>query len=125
MRTLLMILLAVTLTSSGCGLELLTPASASVAVSRVNEGVRLTNRTDRPVAYAVWNPGWLASFAPCTFTDPRCPRLDPGESVVIPLSEVGGYVPGLREALVRWWHVVPEGAGGYRVEEVHEVTIAL
>jgi hypothetical protein len=99
--------------------------SADVAASRVPGGVRLTNDTDQPVAYAVWNRGWLALFGPCVDTGPDCPRLAPGASITTPDSEIDGWAPGAVEAVVRWWHVVPDGAGGVRAGEVNEIFIQL
>jgi len=99
--------------------------SADVAASRVPGGVRLTNDTDRPIAYAVWNRGWLALFGPCFDTGPDCPRLAPGASITTPDSEIDGWAPGAVEAVVRWWHVVPDGAGGVRAGEVNEIFVTL
>lgn len=99
--------------------------SADVAASRVPDGVRLTNETGQPIAYAVWNRGWLALFGPCVDTGPECPRLAPGASITTPDSEIAGWAPGAVEAVVRWWHVVPDGAGGVRAGEVHEIFISL
>lgn len=99
--------------------------SGGVTATRVAGGVRLSNGTDRPVAYVVWNRGWLAQFAPCLDPGPGCVRLAAGASVVVPDAEIGGYAPGAPEAIVYWWHVVPDAAGGYRTEEVHEVVVRL
>jgi hypothetical protein len=99
--------------------------SADVAASRVPGGVRLTNNTDRPIAYAVWNRGWLALFAPCIDTGPECLRLAPGASIMTPDSEIDGWAPGAVEAVVRWWDVVPDDAGGVRAGEVHEIFVKL
>ena len=100
-------------------------ASANVAVSRVEGGVRLTNETSEPIAYAVWNSGWLALFAPCIDTGPECLRLAPGESTAVPDSAIDGWVPGTPEAVVRWWHVLPDESGGARAGQIHELLIAL
>ena len=126
------------LASAACGPEPITaPEDATttkgaggivagdVAVSRVTGGIKLTNGTERPVAYAVWNRGWLALFAPCADTGPECLRLAPGASVTVPDSEIDGYAPGAREAVVRWWHVLPDGAGRYQAGAVQEVVVAL
>ena len=119
------------LAAPGCGSGPAAPAdgaaraavSGAVTVAREAGGVRLTNGTGEPVAYAVWNAGWLALFGPCTDDGPDCPRLAAGASVLVPDQAVGGYAADMRELLVRWWHVLPDGAGGRRAGEVHEVVV--
>ncbi|HEX2187488.1 MAG TPA: hypothetical protein VHG51_01260 [Longimicrobiaceae bacterium] len=100
-------------------------AGAQVTVSRADGGLRLTNATDRPVAFNVRNPDWLGLLAACTDPGPSCARLAPGASVFVPFSEVAGFAPGARQVAVTWWHVVADGAGGYRVEEFHDVALTL
>ncbi|HEX8320504.1 hypothetical protein [Longimicrobium sp.] len=126
MRMIALALLTLSLASAACGRDLATTAevtASQVQVRRTDDGIRLINSTDRPVAFAVWNTGWLAAFAPCTDTGPDCSRLAPGASVVVPRSQVAGSSPEMEEVIVRWWHVVPDGAGGYRAETVHEVRV--
>lgn len=125
MRTLAIVVLALSLAAGGCNRGSPTDAAVEtqVDVRRVEDGVRLTNRTDRPVAYAVWNAGWLALFAPCTDTGPACPRLAPGASVVVSASEIGGSTATMDAVLVRWWHLVPDGAGGSRADTIQETRI--
>ena len=124
--------LIVGLVATGCHSDSLTSAlvrsdtaPAVVAVSRVPGSIRLTNHTDRPIAYAVWNRGWLALFGPCVDTGPACPRLAPAASVQVPDSAMGGYTPSMHEAVVRWWHVVPASGGGLRADEVREIVVPL
>ena len=112
------------LASAGCRRDLTAPepaGSAQVTVDRTADGLRLGNATDRPIAYTVFERGYLALFAPCLDPGPGCLRLAPGASAVVPYAEIGGYSPGAREAIVYWWHLVPDGAGGYRAEEIHSV----
>lgn len=104
---------------------IIVTASADVSASRVSGGVRVTNDTDEPIAYAVWNQGWLALFAPCTDTGPDCPRLAPGESITVPDDEIDALTPDARDAVVRWWHIVSDGSGGVKAGEVHEVVVGL
>jgi hypothetical protein len=100
-------------------------ASADVSAGRVSGGIKIINDTEEPIAYAVWNRGWLALFAPCVSTGPDCPRLAPGESVVVTDDQIDGLTPDATEAVVRWWHIVPDGSGGVRAGEVHEVVVEL
>ena len=119
---------ALALATSGCHrdpTEARLTGAALVSVARVESGIRLTNNTDRPVAYTVKNPMWLGLLALCADPGPACLKLAPGASVVVPHSEIHGYAPGTPTAEVAWWHVIPDGQGGYTHEEVFLVTVQL
>jgi len=119
---------ALALASSACHRDPSAPkliGAALVSVARVESGIRLTNNTDRPVAYTVSNPNWLGLLALCADPGPDCLRLKAGESVVVRYSEIYGYAPDAKEANVAWWHVIPDGQGGYTQEEVVLVTVQL
>ena len=100
-------------------------ATGKVEAALTPQGVRITNGRDQPIAYAVWARGFLGLFAPCTDAGPECPRLAPGASIVVPVDAIVGIWPGEREAVVRWWHVVPDGSGGHRADEVREIAVPL
>ena len=132
MRVLAATLLICVTAAAACGGKPTDPTEArigwtslDVQAAREAGGVRLTNSTAQPVAYAVWNRGWLALFAPCTTSGPDCPRLAPGASIIIPDEEIDGWAPGAPEAIVRWWHVLSDGSGGLRAGEVHEIIVVL
>jgi hypothetical protein len=81
----------------------------------------LTNTDDQPVYYRIWNPDALAQWAPCT-SPADCPRIAPGQSVRVPYSEIGLWMPESREAELHWWQFrrvgdgyVEAGRGGSRV----------
>ena len=97
---------------------------ATVTVSRVSGGVRLVNGTGRGVAYVVSNPDWLGLLAICIDPGASCVRLAAGASVVVPHAEIHGWETGVRQAVVRWWHVEPAGTG-WRAGEIHEVPVGL
>jgi hypothetical protein len=122
------IVLAIALASSACQrdpTEARLGDTALVSVARVETGIRLTNNTDRPIAYTVSNPMWLGLLALCADPGPDCLRLKAGESVVVPYSEIYGYAADAKQANVAWWHVIPDGQGGYTQEEVFMVTVQL
>ena len=98
---------------------------SGVEVVRVAEGIRITNGTDQPLAYAVWASGFLGLFAPCVDTSPNCPRLAPGATVQVARDQIDGMWDGEGEAIVRWWRVVPDGQGGYRADGLREVIVTL
>jgi hypothetical protein len=113
-----------------CRSDLFAPkgaGSAQVTASGVAGGLRLVNGTDRPIAFTVLEREYATrvQFAPCLDPSPGCLRLASGASTVVPYAEIGGYVPGAREAIVYWWHVAPDGAGGYRAEELHSEVVRL
>jgi hypothetical protein len=119
---------ALALAVSGCHrdpTETRLTGEVLVSVARVESGIRLVNNTDRPVAYTVKNPMWLGLLALCADPGPACLRLAPGASVVVPHSEIHGYASGTAEVEVAWWHVIPDGQGGYTHEEVFLVTVQL
>lgn len=125
MRTFPILSLALLLGCGGAPAAVTAVQLDAMVAQRVAGGVRLTNHTGRAIAYAVWNVGWLALFAPCVDDAPACPRLADGASVVVPESEIGGYEAGAREAVVRWWVVVPDGAGGRRADGLRERLLPL
>lgn len=100
-------------------------AIAGVEVVRVAEGIRITNGTDQPLAYAVWARGFLGLFAPCVQTSSTCPRLAAGATLLVSRDQIDGIWDGETEAIVRWWRVVPDGRGGYRAEGLREVIVIL
>ena len=113
--------------SVGCGTArpFESEDSITLRVTRVADGVQIVNHTDESWAYAVWNPNWLGLFGPCADPGPDCVRLRPGQTVVVPEAAITGYAPGITEAVVRWWRVVPDGEGGYRAEGLQKLLLAL
>ena len=122
------VVLAVAIALAGCHKD---PVAATisgaplVSASRVETGIRLTNSTDRAVAYVVSNPMWLGLLGLCADPGPDCVKLAPGASVVIPFSEIYGYSSDATQASVFWWHVVPDGHGGYTQDQVTTVFVQL
>jgi hypothetical protein len=95
------------LSGAACGTDINQSASLdlvdSVTATRVTDGVRIANVGDERVGFVVLNPEWLGHFAPCLDPTADCLKLGPNESVVVPLSEILGYAPETREAVVHWW----------------------
>jgi hypothetical protein len=122
------------LLAAACGADATSPAAADarstivagvVTATRVAGGVELVNGDDSPVAWAVWNPEFLGLFGPCTHAGPTCPRLAPGGRVVVPLDAVTGATPTMRTEAAYWWHVTPDGRGGFAVDTVRVVPVTL
>ena len=100
-------------------------SAARVAVEPAAGGVRLRNDTEQPIAYTMFERGFPAQFSPCLDPSPGCVRLAPGASTLVPHAEIGGYHPGATKAIVYWWHVVNDGAGGYGADEIRFVVVSL
>jgi hypothetical protein len=115
--------------SASCRRDSASPEGGSAEVTAVREagGLRLVNQTERPIAFTVFEREFAArvQFAPCVDPSPGCLRLAPGASILVPYAEIGGYTSGAREAIVHWWHVVPDGAGGYRAEAIRSEVVRL
>jgi hypothetical protein len=99
--------------------------AARVAATRVPEGIQVSNQGEERVGFVVWNRDWFAFFAPCIDPGSECLRLAPGQSVLVRTTEIQGYSPGAREAVVYWWRIEPDGTGGYRLAELNEILIPL
>ena len=127
-RILSALLVASAITLSGCDRDPVSSELAGdvlVSAVRVESGIRITNNTDRGIAYVVSNPQWLGLLGLCEDPGPECVKLAPGASVIVPLDEIYGYSATATEASVFWWHVVPDGADGYKTEDVTTVFVSL
>ncbi len=130
MRHLAFVLLGgVLLSSPACGRQNSVAAPQevvrNVSATRVPGGIRLVNDTSEPIAYLVWNREWLGLLAQCIDTSSNCLRLAAGDTVTVADKDIEGYGSGIREAVVRFWRVVPDGKGSYRAEDLREITIQL
>lgn len=120
--------LAIAIAAAGCHKDPVSAATSDtplVSAARVATGIRLTNNTDRGIAYEVSNPMWLGLLGLCADPGPDCVKLAPGASVVIPFSDIHGYSAEATQASIFWWHVVSDGHGGYTQDEVTTVFVQL
>ncbi len=106
----------VILLASACaGGEHAVPTQASsqgFSAEIVAGGVRIQNNTQSGVAYTIWDEGFLALLGPCVDPGPECVRLPAGATELVPESEIAAFGTTGR-LVVYWWHVVPDGRGGY------------
>lgn len=91
----------------------------------IDRGIQIVNGTDEPIFYAVWALSYLGQFVPCTEASGDCLRLDRGARVVVPLDAIVGNSPDEREAVVRWWRVETDAAGGRRPHDLHVIGVPL
>jgi hypothetical protein len=93
----------------------LTEAGAEPVSARTTQaGIVATNHASRPARYLAFEPGWLALvlLVPCSDVNDPCPRIQPGETITIPWSEVGGYTSGPRVYKLTWSLVGTPAASG-------------
>lgn len=117
------------LAALACPLTTCSSPSALTAgrlvVEAVPPALHLTNQTPLPAYTFVIARGAAAytDWVPCR--DPRsCKGLSPGASDVLSYSEIVGYASAAREAIVYWWHLVPQG-GQFQPDTVRAVVVAL
>ena len=98
------------------------PAAGVVSARRVSGGVEVKNGTTTIVGLAVWNPGFLGLFAPCT-SEPGCRSLAPGASVVVAAADIAGYDASMKQVLVRSWPITADEKGALRAGAVTELRL--
>lgn len=127
MKHLTLIGMATVIAIAACRPESIATDAAlpgKVTVIKEQAGLRLTNHTDQGIAYAIANPNWLGLLAICNDPEPACIRLGPGQSVLVPFSEVHGLDTAVVEKItVHWWHVVPDGAGQYKATDPVQIVV--
>ena len=118
------LLLALTLAgASGCN-SILGPGG-SVTATLGEDGILVSNGTDRPIYWAAFDRDALALllWAPCT-EPATCPRIGSGRTVLISFDAVGVWGPTSREAVFYWWHLVRDGEGGYEPDEIRSIVLS-
>ena len=102
------------------------PIPGSLWVQAIPPALQLTNQSPAPVYSFVIESqtAALVNWAPCA--DPsRCSGLAPGGSLHLPYTDIAGYTPGARQAIVYWWHLVPSDGPGFRTDSIRAVMIGL
>ena len=103
-----------------------SPVGPVEVEATVQQSVRMSNETSAPIYYFAveCDAAALINWAPCT--DPAtCRGIQPGQSRLIPFSEIGLYTPAAEAALVYWWHLVPSGGGTFAPDSIRAVRVAL
>ena len=95
--------------------------AGAVAAEPIPGGVRIANGTTRPVGHFVIERAFaaVANWRPCV-PPAACPSLAPGERRDLVGEAIVGLRPGAaeREAIVHWWHLVPDRDGALRPDSV-------
>jgi hypothetical protein len=98
----------------------------ALAIETGSNQVRLHNRTDAPVYTFVIEREAAARTDWGTCSNPNtCDGIDPGEHRTIGYDDIAGYGAGAKEAIVYWWHLIPNPGGGYSPDELHSEIIQL
>ena len=78
-------------------------------VSVAPTGLRIVNNSGAPAYFFAVERETAAriNWAPCV--DPeQCREVAVGAETTVPYTAVAGWAPGAHEAIVYWWHLVPE-----------------
>jgi len=93
-----------------------------VVAEVVTGGVKLTNNSGQPIAFAVWDAGFLGLLGQCSNVSPICLRLASGASEIVKSDDIAGFgATGTVNAY--WWHVIPDGAGGHKAGPMNTITV--
>lgn len=88
--------------------------------------LNLTNQTATAVYTFVIDRGAAAytDWAPCS--DPyACVAIKGGGTNALAYAQIAGYSSTSTEAIVYWWHLVPDGKDGFRPDSVRSVVTSL
>lgn len=115
-----MVLLASSLAcSDATGVEI-----GGVIANAESGQIAITNGTSRPVYTFVIGRQFaaLALWAPCT-NPSTCEAIAPGATRRVPNPSFPGIVE--TEAIVNWWHLVPDPAGGFKPDSIRSGVVQL
>jgi hypothetical protein len=88
--------------------------------------LNLTNQTAGPVYSFVIDRQAAAytDWGPCSVPD-TCAAIKVGATDALAYSQIAGYSSTSTEAIVYWWHLVPDGTNGFRPDTVRAVVTSL
>lgn len=90
------------------------PGTARVHVSKVSDGIRVENLTDRGMGYFLIDQEAVKAvfWAPCARTTPDCLRLPAHGAVTVKFADITGYSASTKSIAAYTWAVVDNGNGG-------------
>ncbi len=102
------------------------PIGGRLTVRATPPVLELTNQGAAPIYFFTVEGGAAAytDWAPCTDAS-RCAGITMGQTASVPYTQIAGYVPGAREAIVYWWHLVGSGPSTSRPDSIRAVVVAL
>ena len=102
------------------------PIGGRLTVRAAPPVLELTNQGAAPIYFFTIERGAAAytDWAPCTDAS-RCAGITMGQTASVPYTQIAGYAPGAREAIVYWWHLVASGPSPSRPDSIRAVVVAL
>ena len=88
--------------------------TARVHVSKVYDGIRVENLTDKGMGYFLVDQDALAvvDWSACKTTTPDCLRLPAHSAVTVKFADIVAYSPSTKSVAAYTWWVVDNGNGG-------------
>ena len=114
----------VVLALAGCS-EATAPHTDILRVTTAPNGIVLHNLADEPLHYAVVERGSLATVDILICSDPSCPSIADGASLLIRNDQIAGYHPGAKEAIVYHWLLRPAQGSAFQPDEVRQLVVPL
>src|SRR6266699_4008372 len=102
------------------------PIGGRLTVRAAPPVLELTNQGAAPIYFFTIERGAAAytDWAPCT-DGSRCAGITMGQTASVPSTQIAGYVPGAREAIVYWWHLIDDSHTTLRPDSIRAVIVAL
>ena len=103
-----------------------SPIGGRLTVRAAPPVLELTNQGAAPIYFFTIERGAAAytDWAPCT--DPsRCVGIKVGQTASVPYTQIAGYAPSAREAIVYWWHLIAGAQSTSRPDSIRAVVVAL
>jgi hypothetical protein len=87
--------------------------TARVHVSKVSDGIRVENLTDKGMGYFLVDQAAVAvvDWIPCTTTAPDCLRLPARGAVTVKFADIVAYSTSTKSVAAYTWRVVDNGNG--------------
>jgi hypothetical protein len=87
--------------------------TARVRVSKVSDGIRVENLTDKGMGYFLLDQNAVATifWGPCTATTPDCLRLPAHGAVTVKFADIVAYSTSTKSVAAYTWWIVDNGNG--------------
>ena len=102
------------------------PIGGRLTVRAAPPVLELTNQGATPIYFFTVERGAAAytDWAPCTDAS-RCAGITMGQTASVPYTQIAGYAPGAREAIVYWWHLIARDQSTLRPDSIRAVVVTL
>jgi hypothetical protein len=102
------------------------PIGGQLSVRTAPPLLELTNESPAPV-YSFTIERQAATYTdwvPCTDAA-HCAAIKTGAAASVPYTQIVGYAPGAREAIVYWWHLVPSDQATFQPDTLRAIVVTL